>query len=215
MRLKAILLASSVDLAQLVKDRQIASIEISGEDAFVTTREHEISAAHRARHQPPSGSRFRRMLSNVVWQRNRSALAAPVAVSAPTMAAPSRSSSNDAARRPGDERKLVAVLLLLTVVTGLVDATTYLGLGHVFAANMTDNVVLLAFALSGVDDISAAASLVSLAATGHPRGPHRRRYERLDITGLTGITDAQRTALLALGAVDRHAPVTDRPAASR
>jgi hypothetical protein len=51
MRLKAISLASSVDLAQLVKDRQIASIEISGEDAFVTTREHEISATHRARHQ--------------------------------------------------------------------------------------------------------------------------------------------------------------------
>jgi hypothetical protein len=30
-----------------------------------------------------------------------------------------------------------------------------------------------------------------------------RRYERLDITGLTGITDAQRQALLALGAVER------------
>jgi WD40 repeat protein len=30
-----------------------------------------------------------------------------------------------------------------------------------------------------------------------------RRYERLDITGLTGVTQAQRTALLALGAVDR------------
>src|SRR6266536_2961058 len=29
------------------------------------------------------------------------------------------------------------------------------------------------------------------------------RYERLDITGLTGITDARRRALLALGAVDR------------
>ena len=29
-----------------------------------------------------------------------------------------------------------------------------------------------------------------------------RRYERLDITGLTGITAAQRTALLALGAID-------------
>jgi WD40 repeat protein len=29
-----------------------------------------------------------------------------------------------------------------------------------------------------------------------------RRYERLDITGLTGITDAQRTALLALGAIE-------------
>jgi WD40 repeat protein len=32
-----------------------------------------------------------------------------------------------------------------------------------------------------------------------------RRYERLEITGLTGITDAQRTALLALGAVERRA----------
>jgi WD40 repeat protein/transcriptional regulator with XRE-family HTH domain len=30
-----------------------------------------------------------------------------------------------------------------------------------------------------------------------------RRYERVDITGLTGITDAQRQALIALGAVDR------------
>ena len=35
-----------------------------------------------------------------------------------------------------------------------------------------------------------------------------RRYERLDITGLTGVTHAQRAALLALGAVDRNAPAT-------
>jgi WD40 repeat protein len=35
-----------------------------------------------------------------------------------------------------------------------------------------------------------------------------RRYERLDVTGLTGVTDAQRKALLALGAVERApAPV--------
>jgi WD40 repeat protein len=32
-----------------------------------------------------------------------------------------------------------------------------------------------------------------------------RRYERLDITGLTGVTEAQRAALLALGAVERGA----------
>jgi WD40 repeat protein len=31
-----------------------------------------------------------------------------------------------------------------------------------------------------------------------------RRYERLDITGLTGVTEAQRVALLALGAFDRE-----------
>jgi WD40 repeat protein len=30
-----------------------------------------------------------------------------------------------------------------------------------------------------------------------------RRYERLDITGLTGVTEAQRAALLALGAIER------------
>jgi WD40 repeat protein len=29
-----------------------------------------------------------------------------------------------------------------------------------------------------------------------------RRYERLNITGLTGVTDAQRAELLALGALD-------------
>jgi WD40 repeat protein len=33
-----------------------------------------------------------------------------------------------------------------------------------------------------------------------------RRYERVDITGLTGITEAQRAALLALGAVARPTP---------
>ncbi|HTX68986.1 MAG TPA: hypothetical protein VMH50_07535 [Thermoleophilia bacterium] len=30
-----------------------------------------------------------------------------------------------------------------------------------------------------------------------------RRYERMDITGLIGVTEAQRAALLALGAVER------------
>jgi hypothetical protein len=30
-----------------------------------------------------------------------------------------------------------------------------------------------------------------------------RRYERLNITGLTGVTDAQRATLLALGAVEQ------------
>ena len=59
---------------------------------------------------------------------------------------------------------MVAVLIILTVVTGVVDAVTYLGLGHVFAANMTGNTVLLGFALGGASEISITASLVSLAA---------------------------------------------------
>ena len=35
-----------------------------------------------------------------------------------------------------------------------------------------------------------------------------RRYERVDITGLTGVTEAQRAALLTLGAVDHQAPAS-------
>ena len=37
-----------------------------------------------------------------------------------------------------------------------------------------------------------------------------RCYERMDITGLTGVTNAQRDALLALGAVERNGSATDR-----
>jgi uncharacterized membrane protein YoaK (UPF0700 family) len=55
-------------------------------------------------------------------------------------------------------------LLVLTFVTGLVDAVTYLSFGHVFAANMTGNVMVLGFALSGVGDISATGSLVSFTS---------------------------------------------------
>ena len=44
---------------------------------------------------------------------------------------------------------LPPLLLALTVVTGLVDAFSYLVLGHVFVANMTGNVVFLAFGLAG------------------------------------------------------------------
>jgi len=55
-------------------------------------------------------------------------------------------------------------LLLLTLVTGLVDAISVLALGHVFTANMTGNVVFLAFAVSGAPGFSVGRSLVSLVA---------------------------------------------------
>src|SRR2546421_199492 len=61
-------------------------------------------------------------------------------------------------------RPLPPLLLALTVVTGLVDAVSYLTLGHVFVANMTGNVVFLGFALAGASGFSIAASLVALAA---------------------------------------------------
>jgi uncharacterized membrane protein YoaK (UPF0700 family) len=43
----------------------------------------------------------------------------------------------------------VPLLLLLSLTTGLVDAASVLGLGKVFTANMTGNVVFLGFAAAG------------------------------------------------------------------
>jgi uncharacterized membrane protein YoaK (UPF0700 family) len=57
---------------------------------------------------------------------------------------------------------LPPLLLALTVVTGLVDAFSYLVLGQVFVANMTGNVVLLGFALAGASGFSVSASLAAL-----------------------------------------------------
>jgi uncharacterized membrane protein YoaK (UPF0700 family) len=59
---------------------------------------------------------------------------------------------------------LPALLVAMTLVTGLVDAFSYLVLGHVFVANMTGNVVFLAFALAGAPGFSISASLVALGS---------------------------------------------------
>jgi uncharacterized membrane protein YoaK (UPF0700 family) len=57
---------------------------------------------------------------------------------------------------------LPALLLALTVVTGLVDAVSILSLGRVFVANMTGNVVFVGFALAGAPGFSLGASLSAL-----------------------------------------------------
>src|SRR5947208_154479 len=59
---------------------------------------------------------------------------------------------------------LPLLLLLLTVTTGLIDAVSVLGLGRVFTANMTGNVVFLGFALARVPGFSLVRSLAALAA---------------------------------------------------
>ena len=74
---------------------------------------------------------------------------------------------------------LTRALLVLTFTTGLVDATTYLGLGHVFAANMTGNIILLGFGIAGAGGLPVLAPLVSLAAF-------------LAGAGLGGLLDARR-----------------------
>jgi uncharacterized membrane protein YoaK (UPF0700 family) len=68
--------------------------------------------------------------------------------------------------RAGRHGPLPPLLIGLTLVTGLVDAFSYLTLGHVFVANMTGNVVFLGFALAGAPGFSITASLAAVAAFG-------------------------------------------------
>ena len=63
---------------------------------------------------------------------------------------------------PSDPR--VPLMLTLSVATGLVDAISVLGLGKVFTANMTGNIVFLGFAAAGTPDFHAVSYLVAIAA---------------------------------------------------
>jgi uncharacterized membrane protein YoaK (UPF0700 family) len=83
---------------------------------------------------------------------------------------------------------LPELLLILTLVTGVVDAVSILALGRVFVANMTGNVVFAGFAITGAPGFSLSASLFALAGflvgaflggrmtakAGHDRALHLR-----------------------------------------
>ena len=58
---------------------------------------------------------------------------------------------------------LPALLVVMTVATGAIDAVSILGLGRVFVANMTGNIAFIGFAISGAPGFSLAASLIALA----------------------------------------------------
>ena len=62
------------------------------------------------------------------------------------------------------DRRLPGVLLILTAVTGVVDAVSILALGRVFVANMTGNVVFAGFA--PVSALGLAAGLLTVAFGG-------------------------------------------------
>jgi uncharacterized membrane protein YoaK (UPF0700 family) len=101
---------------------------------------------------------------------------------------------------------LPPLLLVLTMVTGLVDAVSYLKLGHVFVANMTGNVVFLGFAVADAKDFSIPASVVAIAAflagalaggrlglsTGHHRGRllATATYIKIVLVGVAMVTAA-------------------------
>ncbi|HVB94119.1 MAG TPA: YoaK family protein [Acidimicrobiales bacterium] len=100
----------------------------------------------------------------------------------------------------GDDHRLLTALFLLTVVTGMADAASYLGLGQVFTANMTGNVLLLGFATDRSAHLSFTGSLIALLAFtagavggsflvgGRVQEPHYRRGFMVEWVLLAGAT---------------------------
>jgi uncharacterized membrane protein YoaK (UPF0700 family) len=92
---------------------------------------------------------------------------------------------------------LPVLMLVLTVLTGVVDAVSILSLGRVFVANMTGNVVFVGFALAGASGFSLSASLSALAgfligaavggAAVDRLGTHRGRLLTVVATGELGL----------------------------
>lgn len=56
----------------------------------------------------------------------------------------------------------LAMLLLLTFSTGMVDAIGYLGFDKVFTGNMTGNVVILGMGLAGADGVPVLRPALAL-----------------------------------------------------
>ena len=116
--------------------------------------------------------------------------------------------------RGSKDGPLPPLLVALTFVTGLVDAFSYLVLGHVFVANMTGNVVFLGFALAGAPGFSIGASCTAIALfvlgalvggrLGRRFGSHRGRL-LISATTLQAVLVAVAVALAAISG----APVSD------
>jgi len=70
--------------------------------------------------------------------------------------------AHDSVVRSAAHGPLPGLLLLLTVVTGAVDAVSILRLGRVFVANMTGNVVFIGFSLAGAPGFALGSSLAAL-----------------------------------------------------
>jgi uncharacterized membrane protein YoaK (UPF0700 family) len=106
----------------------------------------------------------------------------------------------------------VPTLLALTFVSGLADGTSFVGLGQVFTANMTGNILFLGFALGGYEELGVVAPLVSLGGfvVGALAGgvlalrmrPRRRAWVLTAMAGELAMMVAALVAAVALNASD-------------
>ena len=73
--------------------------------------------------------------------------------------------------RPDSARLALAATIVLTFVTGVVDAVGFLGLDRVFTGNMTGNIVILGMGIAGADELPVLGPAVALAAFTPVRSP--------------------------------------------
>lgn len=62
----------------------------------------------------------------------------------------------------GPARRTLALMLVLTFSTGMIDALGYLALDRVFTANMTGNIVILGMGLTGTADLPVTGPVIAL-----------------------------------------------------
>ena len=106
---------------------------------------------------------------------------------------------------------LPPLMVMLTIVTGIVDAVAYLRLGHVFVANMTGNVVFVGFAAADASGVSVIGSLLALACFlpgGIVAGRFASRFGARRLHQLRAATGVQ--LLLFTGAILIAAKTGDR-----
>jgi uncharacterized membrane protein YoaK (UPF0700 family) len=94
--------------------------------------------------------------------------------------------------RPGEHGPLPPLMILMTVVSGLVDAFSFLLLGRVFVSNMTGNVIFLGFAVAGIGGFVWWTSVLALATfcagavlggrIANRHGRHRGRHLLLAVS---------------------------------
>ena len=60
--------------------------------------------------------------------------------------------------------RLVPLMLALSATTGLIDAVSVIGLGKVFTANMTGNIVFLGFGVAGATGFAMLPAFAALLA---------------------------------------------------
>lgn len=111
---------------------------------------------------------------------------------------------------------LPALLLLLTVSTGVVDAVSILALGRVFIANMTGNVVFIGFAIAGAPGFSLSASLLALLGFligAGASGPviTRWRSTRGRLLAVVTTVEVVLLAVVLVIAVSSHEPFGSTP----